>query len=413
MAGWLGRVGVSGLLFLSSGGLMGADWTQWRGPARDGRLDPAGVPAQWGSNLSKTWTREVGEGHSSPLVVGDRIYIHARQGEEEVVMCLNAANGDLVWEDRLVVPYEMDPSATSHGKGPKSTPLADDGSLFTFGITGVLSRFDLASGELKWRKDFSSEYPKTSPLFGVAMSPLLAGGKLIAHVGGHDGGALTAFDVESGQVVWAWKGDGPGYASPVVFEAEGTRQVVTQTQDWLVSLDLSDGSLLWKLPFSTNYYQNSVTPVVVGDLLVFSGLDKGVTAVRPRKTAGNWEAEEVWANRQVSFYMSTPVLVEGRLYGLSHKRRGQFVSLDAATGKMIWGSPGREGENAAVLASDRYVFFLTDNADLTVVEAGQESYQLLARSTVAESPTWAHPVILTDGVLIKDLKHLTRWTVAP
>ena len=93
--------------------------------------------------------------------------------------------------------------------------------------------------------------------------------------------------------------------------------------------------------------------------------------------------------------------------------RFPFVSLDAATGKMIWGSPGREGENAAVLASDRYVFFLTDNADLTVVEAGQESYQLLARSTVAESPTWAHPVILTDGVLIKDLKHLTRWTVAP
>ena len=165
----------------------------------------------------------------------------------------------------------MNRAATAHGKGPKSTPVVAAGRVYTLGITEILSCYDVASGRLAWRKDFSSQFPETSPDFGTAMSPLVDRGLLIVHVGTSGQGALMALDAATGDVKWRWTGDGPAYASPIAVDLGGTRQIVTQSQSQIVSVAADTGKLLWSLPFTTPYVQNIVTPLVFKDLLDLLG----------------------------------------------------------------------------------------------------------------------------------------------
>jgi outer membrane protein assembly factor BamB len=243
------------------------------------------------------------------------------------------------------------------------------------------------------------------------MSPIVEGGRVIAHVGGHDDGALVALDAATGAPAWAWKGDGPGYASPVVATLGGVRQVVTQSQNALVGIAADTGALLWRVALRTPWDQNAVTPVVAGDLVVYSGLDAPLTAVRPRRAGGAWSAETVWTSADVACYMSTPVLEGGRLYGLSHRKKGQWFAVDAATGRTSWLSDGRSAENAAVLAGAGALFLLDTDGSLTVAAADATAFRPLRKWKVAASATWAHPVVLDEGVLVKDVDTLALLRV--
>jgi len=228
-----------------------ADWNQWRGPNGDGKVVGFQLPNPLPKQLTRRWKVEVGAGHSSPLVVGNSVFVFTRQGDNEVVRCLELATGKEVWQQSYPAPYEMNPAAQGHGKGPKSTPVYADGRLCTLGISGILSCFDAKTGRVVWRHEFSKNFKTTSPLYGAAMSPVVDNGLLIVHVGGHDDGALVAFDVRTGTVRWRWAGDGPGYSSPIVVNIGGVRQVITQTQKMCVGVSAATGQLLWSLPFTT------------------------------------------------------------------------------------------------------------------------------------------------------------------
>jgi outer membrane protein assembly factor BamB len=382
------------------------DWPQWRGPNRDGIVASFTEPKAWPDKLKTIWKVPVGLGHSSPVVVGRRVYLHSRQGENEVVSCFDLDTGKLLWKDSYPTPYTMNPAAAGHGKGPKSTPVVSNNKLFTFGISGILSCYDTATGKVRWRKEFSKQFKATSPYFGAATSPLVYSGLVIVHVGGHDSGALIAFDAETGDVKWSWSGDGPGYASPTVFESGGASQIVTQTQKSIAGFAAATGELLWRIPFETEYVQNIVTPVAYKQTLILSGLDKGTMAIRVIKRGGTWETERVWHNPDVSMYMNSPVLSGDYLVGLSHKRKGQFFCLDARTGQTLWTTNGREGDNAAILAAGRLLLLLTDGAELTVARSDPKKFEVLKKYSVADSPTWAHPVVVGNRVLIKDASSL-------
>ena len=382
-----------------------ADWPQWRGPARDGRATLA-ARAAYPENLTPAWKVAVGEGHSSPVVLGDKVCVFAREGEEEALQCLDLATGRRLWRQAYPAPYTMNSAAASHGKGPKATPAVAGGRVFTFGISGILSAFDLATGRLAWRKEFGAQYGQTSPIYGTAQSPVVDGDRVIVHVGGPGRGALTAFDTATGAVRWAWAGDGPAYASPVVATLAGVRQVVTFSESFLVGVSADRGELLWKLPFTTPWVQNAVTPIVDGDTVVYSGLDHPVRAVRVVRKGAAWAAEPRWESAEVSAYMSTPVLEGGRLFGLSHKKRGQLFCLDAATGRVVWLGEGRQGDNAALVAGGGQVFALTTGGELLVFPQKGDAAPAARSWRVAESPTWAHPVVTDDGVLVKDRAHL-------
>jgi outer membrane protein assembly factor BamB len=276
------------------------------------------------------------------------------------------------------------------------------GRVFTLGIAGLLSAHDAKTGRLLWRKDFSKQFPTTSPLYGTAMSPVVVGDLLIAHVGGHDKGALMAFDAATGAVKWTYDAEGPSYSSPVVLSAGGERQLVTFTQKELVGLSAATGALLWKLPAKTAYDTNCNTPVVYKDTVVVSLEEQGLVALRPVREGGRWTAREVWRNGENELYMNTPVVHGSTLYGLSTRKKGQFFAVDAATGKTLWQGPGRMGENASVVGLGGTLLMLTNDAVLYVLPAGAASFTPTAQYTVATSQTWAHPVVLGDQLLIKD-----------
>ncbi len=389
------------------------DWPHWRGPARDGVAPGAAVPASWPDDLQRVWRVEVGLGHSSPVLAGDRVFVHARDGEAEAVTALDLATGAVVWRQRYDAPYRVNPAARSHGPGPKSTPVVAGGRIFTLGISGVLSAFDAASGRLVWRKTFGAEYADTAPTYGTAMSPVVDGDLLIAHVGTDTAGALTAFDAATGEVRWRWDGDGPGYASPIVIEIDGTRQVITQSSRAVVGVSAASGALLWRIPLTTPYAQNIVTPIVQGNVLIYAGLDNPTTAVRLVRRGETWRAEPVWQNADVAFYMSTPVVAGGRLFGLRDRNKGQFVCLDVATGRLLWETRGREGDNAAIVDVGPALLWLTSGAELVVSEKAADAFRQIRRYTVAASPTWAHPVPTAAGILIKDERFLTLWRAQP
>ncbi|MEO2006908.1 MAG: PQQ-binding-like beta-propeller repeat protein [Candidatus Poribacteria bacterium] len=387
-----------------------ADWTQWRGPNRDGVAEAGTTVYPWPEALSLSWRHEIGTGHATPVVAGDRIYTHSRQGEEEVVSCLTLDAHEVVWRKAYAAPYEMNPAARGHGPGPKSSPTLANGTPVTLGISGILSAFDAESGDIKWQKQYDDRFGATSPVFGTAMSPLVDGDAVIAHVGGNADGALIALDLASGDELWAWDGDGPGYASPVAVEIDGVRQYVTQTQTQVVSLDAASGALLWGMPYTTPYEQNSITPVLYKDTILFSGPEAGLVAVRARMGADGWTTEEVWRS-EFSMYMSSPVLSDSRLLGLAGKRKGQFFCVNADTGETLWDTEGREGDYAGIVRVGDVFVCLTSDADLKIVRDNAYEYDQVAHYSVADKPTWAHPVILDGRILVKDEDSLSLWSL--
>ncbi|MCX6625232.1 MAG: PQQ-like beta-propeller repeat protein, partial [Acidobacteria bacterium] len=278
------------------------DWPQWRGPNRDGVAGFAAATQAWPEKLKLKWKVTVGEGHSSPVVAAGRLYLHSRQGEREVLSCLRPESGQVVWQQSYPAPYTVNPVAAGHGKGVKSTPVVAGGRICTLGISGILACFDAVTGKPLWRKPFSA------PEYGTAMSPLIDRGLLIANVDLNRGGAVTAFDVETGQEKWSWKGDGASCASPIVVELAGARQVVTQTRRKVVGLSPESGRLLWEMPFTTAYDQNIVTPVLYRDLLILSGLRTSVFAVKVTRVGPRFVTRTVWENRDQAMYMSSPVV---------------------------------------------------------------------------------------------------------
>lgn len=379
------------------------DWPQWRGPNRDANVSGASIPATWPKSLKEQWKVTVGIGHASPVVANGKIYVFARQADEEVLLSLEAATGKELWRSSQPIAYEMHEAATAHGKGPKSTPIIYKGNVCTFGISGVLSCHDVRTGKVKWRQEFSKQFPKTSPLFGVGMSPIVENGFLIAHVGGHDKGALTAFDPETGTVKWSNDLDGPAYASPIVVTLAGVRQLVTFTQANVIGVDPANGKLLWKLPAKSQYEENSVTAIGFKDMVIISREGLGVSAIRVEKQGADLVPKEVWNNKENQMYLNSPVLVGNTLFGMSALKKGQFYAIDADTGKTLWQGAGRMGENAAILnLGGKFLLLLINDGNLVVLPTNAKEYLPAAQYTVARSPTWAHPVVFGRQLLIKD-----------
>ncbi|HEY7543998.1 MAG TPA: PQQ-binding-like beta-propeller repeat protein [Blastocatellia bacterium] len=381
----------------------------WRGPKSDGSI--AGLTrASYPETLKLKWKATIGEGHSSPVVWSKKVFTFARKDEREVVSCFDLDTGKQIWSDAYAVSYTAHPAAASHGKGPKATPAIGEGKLFTSGISAILSCYDAATGRVLWRKDFSSEYKLTSPYYGAAASPLYDRGSVIVQTGGHGKGALRAYDAKTGDVKWQWDGDGPGYASPIVVELEGVRQIVTQTQENIVGISRATGQLLWRIPFHSEYAENIVTPLLYKNTLILSGVDRGTFAVKPVRRGETWTIETVWRNDAVPMYMNSPVLVGNFLFGLTHKNKGQYFCLDAQTGKTIWASEGRQGDNAAMLTSDQWLFSLNTDAEFFVFKAVAGKLEMIRKYTAAESATWAHPVITSNTVLIRDASTIAAWS---
>jgi outer membrane protein assembly factor BamB len=174
---------------------------------------------------------------------------------------------------------------------------------------------------------------------------------------------------------------------------------------------VADGRLLWEVPFTTDYEQNIITPAVVGtDTVIYAGLSKPTVAMRVAQAAGKWSTAERWRNADIPMYMSSPVEAGGTLYGLTQRNRGQFFAVETATGKMLWTSPGRQGDNAALTVAGDLLIATTTEGELVIARRSTRAFDLVRRYTVAESPIWAHPALAGKGILVKDAETLSYWT---
>jgi outer membrane protein assembly factor BamB len=383
------------------------DWPQWRGPNRDGTLASFAEPKAWPENLTRQWKVEVGTGYATPIVVGNRVYAFTRQAENEVMRALDAATGKVVWETSYPAPFQMNNATSRHGPGPKSTPTFANGRLFTLGMSGKVTAFDAATGKQIWQKPS----PPVEPTYHTAQSALVDRGNVILHVGGNNQGALTAFDQATGAVKWSWDGDGPAYGSPILADFGGTRQVIVFSQQNLVGVDAGNGQLLWKVPFMARATTNSITPLVYGDTVIVSGQGKPLTAYRIAKRDGQWTAETAWENDQLQMSFSNPVLVRDAVFSLSPLNSGQFFWADAKTGATLWRSAPRQAGNAAIIRSADYLFVLKDDGQLMVAKSTPGGFEPLKTYTVADSATWAAPVVSGNRFFVKDVSTLALWTL--
>ncbi|MGE5836344.1 MAG: PQQ-binding-like beta-propeller repeat protein [Acidobacteriota bacterium] len=384
------------------------EWTQWRGPNRDGIVPAAQAPADWPAAFGSAWRVEIGEGYSSPVVAGTRVFVHSRKDPKELVTAIDLATGKTVWQQAYDAPYQKNQYAVRMGKGPNATPLVAGGRLFTLGATGILNAWDTASGKRLWEQNYTKEVDFSKLFCGTAASPVLAHGLVVVQVGSDvHGGRILGLDPATGATKWQWRGSGPGYASPVIITVGATSQLVTMTNQSIVGLDARTGRELWTAPFPDEWHENIVTPTWTGRHLIVSGSRQGTQAYTVTETGGTWQAKQIWKVTDASMYMSTPVAGDGFIYGMSDKRKGHFVALDESTGAVKWATEGREGDFASVLLTPKHVLFLTNGADLVVARRGG-TFAIEKKYDLGASETWSAPVIVGRDLVIRDAGGVSR-----
>ena len=381
------------------------DWPQWRGINRDGKVMGFNAPQKWPEKFTQKWKLTVGMGDATPALVNNKLYVFTRQGENEITMCLNADDGKEIWRDK----YSAQPvtGAASQHPGPRSSPTVANGKVITLGVSNILSCLDAETGKVAWR---NSEYAGQVPLYFAAMSPIVIDGLVIAHLGGEEEGAIIAFDLNNGNQKWKWTGDGPAYASPVLMNVENTKMIIEQTKSDIVSIATADGTLLWEIPSpAERRFYNSATPIVNGQTVIYTGQGQGTKAFKIQKEGNNFRAVELWINEELGTAYNTPVLKDGWLFGLSD--RGKLYCMNASTGKTAWIDDTNYKNFGAILDAGSVMLALPSNSELIAYKPDEKKYTELAHIKVADTPTYAHPVIAGKRIYVKDQETLAQLLI--
>ncbi len=401
-------------------GTLQGDWPQWRGPQRSGQAPDFEPPDTWPESLSLVWNREVGHSDAAPVIAGSRVFVFVREGTEEVVKALDFATGEPLWHMAYSVPHENISIVGKHGSGPFSTPLVHGDTLYTFGITEVLSAWNAETGALRWRREFAGQFKRNTPFYGNAVSPLVHDGRLFVAVGGPDDGAVLAIDPTTGEDLWRLDGDGPSYSSPSVATVSGVEHLLVMTQKRFIGVEPATGRQLWEMPYKVGFDSGSVTPLVIDDTIIVSANQRPLEAFRAQKSSdGNWSLEPVWSNAEITLEFSSPVLAGGRVVAYSTKKSGQLVVVSPKDGKILWEGPPRQGDNAFLIARGQFVMAATDDGVLRVLDLGTDPsspVRELARYKVTgeeQGTMWNHPALASQHLVVKDWSDLRVWSLTP
>ncbi|MFQ5349558.1 MAG: PQQ-binding-like beta-propeller repeat protein, partial [Thermoanaerobaculia bacterium] len=304
---------------VAAGGETTADWTQWGGPGQNFRAPASGIADSWGEHGPRQlWSRELGDGYSTVLVEDGRLYTMYRAGDQEAVICLDAATGETIWEHR----YDHDPRpghVTQFGPGPRSTPLVSGDRIYTIGVGGMMHSLKKETGEVVWGHNLWGEVFGGNHLqHGYASSPIEYGDTVIALVGG-EGKSIVAFDKTDGHIVWQAMSHPNSYGSPRILEIDGREQLVAFMRDGMVGADPATGEELWSYPIDVQFQQNINPPTLVdGQYLFFSSLNSGARGLKlTNRDDGKTDVEELWSSRKIRFYHVTSVNDGDWVYGSS------------------------------------------------------------------------------------------------
>lgn len=434
--GWMGgpaagRTGEAGI----------HDWPQWLGPQRDGVWRETGIVEKFPAGGPPVrWRTPIGAGYSGPAVAGGRVYVMDRllvkqTGQNfnrgvipgnERVLCLNEADGKILWQHEYDCPYDI-----SYPAGPRVTPIVQDGKVFTVGSEGNLFCLNADTGKVIWSRNYQRDYNVQSPLWGFSSHPLLDGQKLICLVRG-PGTTVVAFDKDTGKEIWrALSAKEPGYCPPVIFEAGGKRQLIIWHPEALNSLNPESGKVYWSIPCNARSGMTIATPRRNGDWLFVSSFYNGPLMVRlaPDQPA----ASVVWRGLsqnerntdKLHAVICTPFLEDGYIYGVCSY--GQFRCLKADTGERVWetfapttgGAPERWANAFIIKNGDRF-FLPNEKGDLIIAKLSPKGYEEISRAHLLEPANtdprrpvvWSHPAFANRCMYARNDKEIICVSLA-
>jgi outer membrane protein assembly factor BamB len=414
MVRFVTRLALTALLISTA---HGADWPQWRGPGRDGISRETGLLAQWPDGGPKLlWQQtDLGDGYSTPSVVGDRIYVLGSQGNDnEYVEARNVSDGKRVWSTRL--GKVGNPEQKPPYPGSRSTPTIDGDRLYALGSDGDLVCLDLASGSLRWHKHLRNDFGGKYGEWAYSESPLIDGDVLVCTPGGEQA-TMLALNKTSGEVIWKSPipgGDEAAYASVVVLGEGPHKQYVQFLQNGVVGVDAVTGKFLWRYEKTAKGSPANIPTPVAHDRFVYTASNRGGAGlVSLESSPSGVEAKEVYFSQELPKVIGGAVKVGDQLYGAG----GQgLMCVDFATGDVKWRD--RSIGAASVLFADGRLYQHGENGEVALVEATPEAYREVGRFTPANRPeigkskSWAYPVVANGRLYIRVANALWCYDIA-
>ncbi|MEX0728637.1 MAG: PQQ-binding-like beta-propeller repeat protein [Planctomycetaceae bacterium] len=427
---WVGRsmFGVAAMMGLVSIAqtLQADDWPQWGGPQRDLVWREKGIVKKFKTDglLPRMWSTPISEGYSGPAVANGRVFITDRvlEKQQERVFCLDAETGDVIWQHAYPCMYEV-----GYPAGPRSTPVVDDGRVYTIGAMGDMFCFEEKTGEVLWQKNFKDAYKTQMPTWGMVASPLVEGDQLITLVGG-PGALVVSFNKETGEELWRSLDDAEiGYAPPVIFTLEGVRHLIIWHPTAISSLNPDNGEVRWEVPYQVKAGLSIATPRLVGNKLFVASFYNGPRMIEI--TAPD-EAKIVWSGNSDSEQntdglhpiISIPWMTDDYIYGVCSY--GQLRCLDSQTGARVWESTKATGEgrwwNAFIIPHEDRFFIHNEQGELIIAELSPEGYKEIDRALLVKltrqvqrrMTIWSHPAFAMKSVFARNDEEIVRVNLA-
>jgi len=401
---------------------MPADWPQWRGPARDGVSKETGLLKQWPTGGPKLlWQlNDIGDGYSTPSVVGNRLYVMSNRGmENEFVQALSTRDGKVIWTTR--VGNVGNPNQNPPYPKARSTPTVDKNYIYVLGSDGDLACLEAKSGKIRWQKNIRKEFGGKPGEWAYAESPLIDGDVLVVTPGGADA-TIVALNKKTGALIWKSAvpgGDPAGYASAIVVQGGGRKQYVQFLSKGIVGVDAKTGEFLWRYKEAAKGPAQYFTPVARAEYVYGGALGVGGALVRLKLEGGGVAAEQVYFERGLPNGLGGAVLVSDHLYG-TEIATAPLVAIDFMTGKIKWkaDSIGR----VSIAAADGMLYLHGLDGDVALVEATPDAYREKGRFTPPNQPkhkqvgtypeqAFAHPVVANGRLYIRDLGTLWAYDI--
>jgi len=395
------------------------NWSQWRGPNRDGISRETGLLQSWpeGGPPVVFQSEGLGGGYSSVAVVDGRVFTLGKFGDETRLLAVSAEDGRLLWQTPL----------GTGGDNPNGTPTVEGDLVYAVSFAGDLICAQVETGEVVWRKNFPRDFGgQMMSSWGYSESPLVDGDRVIVTPGAKDA-ALAALDKRTGEVLWKTPmpsnpgpagQDGAGYSSVVISNARGVKQYVQFVGRGVISADAATGKFLWGYNRIANGTANIPTPIVSGDfVLCSSGYDDGGSALlRVTGAGGRLGVEEVWYQRsnQLQNHHGGMILLGDQVY-MGHGHNNGFpVCFDLATGRDRW-RPGRGAGtgSAAVAYADGRFYFRYESGVMALIEASPRDYFERGRFRIGinNGQSWSLPVIAGGKLYLRDQHQLIVYDV--
>jgi outer membrane protein assembly factor BamB len=384
-----------------------ADYPRFLGNGYWAEVEGVELETDWEQHRPKQlWKREIGAGWSSFAIVGDYAVTQEQRGDAELVVCYELRTGQIAWTHSDPIRWDPIARGSLGGVGPRATPTVHEGKVFTHGATGIVNCLDARTGELVWTHNTLEENGAEPVMWGKANSPLVVDDAVVISVGGTSDASLVAYDIETGEKRWSAGRHRSSYASPVLAELAGVRQIVSVNENYVTAHDPSDGRQLWEFEWKGDSDTDATAsqPVPVGGDRVFlsKGYGGGAELIQvERGEGGKLAATSVWKNRSVMrTKMCNVVIHDGYVYGLNE---GIQQCIELETGRSQWKkrrSP-EFGHGQILLVGD-VILLLSEHGELILFDASPEKYRERASLQALEGITWNNPALAGNVVLVRN-----------